>query len=208
MTLHSDAAATLGAWAPPPGSQRELRDRFLAHLAARPDGVSRESYPDHLTAGVLVLSPDLDRVLLNLHRKAGRWFAFGGHCEPDDRTLAGAARREGLEESGLPDLELDPVPVHLDEHVVGFCDPRGEVHHLDVRFTALAPAGAAHATSEESLAVRWWPVDALPEGLEQEMHELVAAARSRWTEHLQAAQSTWPSLPGGSTSAAADQPSR
>ena len=26
---------------------------------------------------------------------------------------------------GSPDLDLHPEPVHLDEHVVGFCDPRG-----------------------------------------------------------------------------------
>src|SRR5690606_9211809 len=101
--------------------------------------------------------------------------------------------------------QLDPVPVHLDEHAVDFCDPRGRVQHLDVRFTALAPSDGVHATSEESLDVRWWPVDALPDGLEPEMHELVARAVERWSA---LPQSTMPSLPGGSTLAAADQPSR
>ncbi|WP_110182658.1 NUDIX hydrolase [Nocardioides solisilvae] len=203
MSLHADAVATLGSWTPGQPGQDELRRRFLDHLAAHPDGLSRDCFPAHVTAGVLVLSPDLDRVLLTLHRKARRWFHFGGHCEAGDRTLRGAALREGLEESGLPELALDPRPVHLDEHAVPFCDPRGEVRHLDVRFTALAPEGAAHATSEESLDVRWWPVDALPDGVEDEMRDLVRRSRERW-----AAQSTSPSLSGGSTSAAADQPSR
>jgi ADP-ribose pyrophosphatase YjhB (NUDIX family) len=71
------------------------------------------------------------------------------------------------------------VPAHLDEHAVGFCDPRGEVHHLDVRYVAQAPAHGRHAASDESLDVRWWPVDALPE-LEPEMHELIAIARERF----------------------------
>ena len=31
---------------------------------------------------------DGSQVLLNLHRKARRWFAFGGHLEPEDPTLA------------------------------------------------------------------------------------------------------------------------
>ncbi len=179
MTLHADALAALTGWAPPSPAQETLRDRYVAHLRAHPDGLERACFPDHLTAGTLVLDASLDRVLLNLHRKARRWFAFGGHCEPGDTSLAGAALREAVEESGLTGLALDPVPLHLDEHGVDFCDPRGTVHHLDVRFAALAPAGAEHATSEESLDVRWWPVDALPE-LEDEMHELIALARERF----------------------------
>ena len=126
-----------------------------------------------------MLSATGDEVLLNLHRKARRWFAFGGHLEPADATLASAALREAREESGLADLDLLPGPVHLDEHMVGFCDPRGEVHHLDVRFAARAPAGVRHAASEESLDVRWFRLDALPDGLEPEMHELIRLARAR-----------------------------
>ena len=36
--------------------------------------------------------PESERVLLTLHRKGGFWAQLGGHCEPDDRTLAGAER--------------------------------------------------------------------------------------------------------------------
>jgi 8-oxo-dGTP pyrophosphatase MutT (NUDIX family) len=180
VSLHADALATLTAWTPPTPRQRDLRDRFVGHLDAHPDGVSRACFPDHLTAGTLVLSPGLDRVLLNLHGKARRWFAFGGHCEDGDPTLAAAGAREAREESGIADLDVDPEPVHLDLHEVGFCDPRGTVRHLDVRFAAVAPPDAAHATSDESLDVRWWPIDALPE-LEPEMHDLIDLARRRFS---------------------------
>jgi hypothetical protein len=47
-----------------------------------------------------------------------------------------------------------------------------------VRYGALAPAGAEHAVSGESLDVRWWPLDGLPD-LEDEMHTLIALARDR-----------------------------
>ena len=177
MTLHADASTVLRGWSAPSAGQEALRTRYVAHLEGHADGLDRSCYPDHLTAGTLVLSESGSHVLLNLHKKARRWFHFGGHLEPGDETLAGAALREAREESGVEGLELHPDPVHLDEHVVDFCGDRGGVHHLDVRFAARAPAGATHATSEESLDVRWWPVDALPEGIEAEMHELIRLAR-------------------------------
>jgi 8-oxo-dGTP pyrophosphatase MutT (NUDIX family) len=178
VSLHADALQTLRGWAAPSADQETLRARYVTHLEAHPDGLRRSCFPDHLTAGTIVLSPDGEQVLLNLHGKARRWLAFGGHCEPGDTTLADAALREAREESGLDDLALHPSPVHLDEHAVGFCDPRGTVHHLDVRYAALAPEGSRHRTSEESLDVRWWPVDGLPD-VEDEMVTLVRLARQR-----------------------------
>jgi len=195
--LHTDALAVLLSWEPPSAVQAALRDRYVAHLRAHPGGLTRECRPVHLTASTVVLSADRSQVLLTLHAKAQRWFQLGGHCEPGDATLAGAALREATEESGIDGLRLLPGPVHLDEHEVPFCGPAADVHHLDVRFLAVAPVGVAHHTSEESLDVRWWPVDDLPDA---ELADLVAHAL---------AQSTSEALPAGdSTWAAADQPSR
>ncbi|WP_121255418.1 NUDIX hydrolase [Nocardioides ferulae] len=183
MSLHADALATLSGWAPPTSAQATLRERYVAHLREHSDGMQRSCRPDHLTASTLVLSADGERALLTLHAKAGRWFQFGGHCEPGDATLAGAALREALEESGLDDLAFDPVPVQLSEHAVPFCGSptapgEREVHHLDVRFVAVAPAGAEHAVSEESLDVRWWPLDRLPHP-DPDLIELAELARAR-----------------------------
>ena len=178
MTLHADALALLERWRAPHDDQEALRRRYVDHLRAHPDGLTRDCRPDHVTASTLVLDAEGGAVLLTLHAKAQAWFQLGGHCEPGDETLAGAALREATEESGLAGLELDPVPVQLSEHAVPFCGPDGDVHHLDVRFVAVAPAGAAHAVSEESLDVRWWPVDALPDP-EPDLVELVALSRAR-----------------------------
>ena len=178
MSAHTEALAALHDWRPPSAEQAALRDRYVAHLLEHPDGLARACVPDHLTASTLVLGADTDAVLLTLHAKARRWFQFGGHVEPGDATLAGAALREATEESGVVGLRFDPVPVQLSEHVVPFCGPSGDVHHLDVRFVAVAPGGAGHSVSDESLDVRWWPLDALPD-LEPELHELIALARAR-----------------------------
>jgi 8-oxo-dGTP pyrophosphatase MutT (NUDIX family) len=172
------ALAELRSWDAPDDQQRRLRDAYVAVLEDHADGLLRSCHPDHLTAGALVLSPGLDAVLLNLHRKARRWFHFGGHCESADGSLLAAASRETVEESGLTGLRIDPDPVQLSRHTVPFCDPRGPVDHLDVRYAALAPAGAEVAVSDESLDVRWWPLDGLPD-LEPEMHQLIALARAR-----------------------------
>ena len=94
------------------------------------------------------------------------------------RTLAGVALREAHEESGLTDLDFDPVPLDLDEHEVLFCAPGTKVHHLDVRFLATAARDADHRVSEESLDVRWWPVDALPE-IYPDMRRLIGDAVAR-----------------------------
>jgi 8-oxo-dGTP pyrophosphatase MutT (NUDIX family) len=182
------ALADLRAWTPADEKQRRLREAFVRHLQAHENGLLRSCFPDHLTAGTLVLSPGLDRVLLNLHRKARRWFAFGGHHEPGDGSLADTALREATEESGIAGLGFHPEPVHLDRHAVTFCDPRGTVHHLDVRYAAVAPAGVDPAASDESLDVRWWPLAGLPD-LEDEMHRLIALARER----LQSASASAPS---------------
>lgn len=176
--LHADALATLRRWQAPDEEQERLRAMYVAHLERHPDGARRTCFPDHLTAGTIVLSDDGGAALLNLHRKARRWFAFGGHVEDSDRRLADAALREAREESGLDSLRFDDVPVHLDVHTVGFCDRRGDVRHLDVRYAAVAAPDAGHAASHESLDVRWWPLDGLPE-VEDEMRTLIGRARER-----------------------------
>ena len=177
-SLHRDALALLSGWIAPNPGQQQLQREYVAHLSRHADGLSRSCLPDHITASTLVVSADGGSVLLTLHAKAGQWFQLGGHVDDDDRTLPDAALREATEESGVAGLVLDPVPLHLDSHEVPFCGGRPGTRHLDVRFLAVAPAAAQHAVSEESLDVRWWPVDGLPSD-EPSLLELVHLGRHR-----------------------------
>ena len=178
MSLHADALDVLTHWRAPTAEQDHLRAAYADHLLEHEDGHRRSCFPAHLTAGTLVLSHDRQHVLLNLHRKAGRWFHFGGHLEPADVSLAGAALREGTEESGLQGLAVEAEPLHLSRHPVEFCDPRGTVDHLDVRFLAQLGSDVEPVVSAESLDVRWCPVDALPTE-EPDMVEMIGLALSR-----------------------------
>lgn len=175
--LRADAIAALTAFTAPNADQERLRRDYLDHLDCHPDGMLKAGPPAHLTASCLVLDESGERVLLTHHRRARRWFQFGGHLEPGDAGLHAAASREAREESGLPDLVVRAGIVELNRHrLLGDFGPCQE--HLDVRYAAVVPAGAAPAVSAESLDVRWWPVDALPEGPTGEVAMLVAAARA------------------------------
>ncbi|MHB1290548.1 NUDIX hydrolase, partial [Georgenia sp.] len=152
----------LASWSAPDPRQEETVAGYLDHL--RTHGVaalSRDGDPAHLTASCVVLTPDLTEVLLCFHGRGRFWVQFGGHLEPEDVSLATAARREAREESGLAGLDLlSPVPFDVDRHALSGAWRCAE--HLDVGFVALAPRAAAIAVSPESGDVAWWPVDAVP----------------------------------------------
>ena len=172
--LHAEATATLQAWKPDDPAQEALRQSYLGFLAAREDACERSCVAGHLTASTVVLDASGEQVLLTLHPRVGRWLQLGGHCEPEDFSLAEAALREATEESGISGLALDPEPLHLDVHPVT-CSLGVPTRHFDVRFVARAPEGAQPVASDESEDLRWWPVRELPPGTE-DLTELIAAA--------------------------------
>ena len=175
--------AVITAFDPPDAAQGGLREQYLAFLAAHDDAMTRDCAAGHLTASTLVVDPAAGRVLLTLHARIGRWLQLGGHCEPGDPTLLAAAGREAAEESGIGDLELAPGPVRLDRHRVHGCrSSAGEprlLDHLDVQYLAVAAPGAAISISAESLALRWWPWDALPD-VDPAVAALVARASAEF----------------------------
>jgi len=174
--LHADVVTVLDAWPAPGPAQERLRRDYLDHLASHPDGVAKAGPPAHVTASCVVLDRTGGRVLLTLHRRANAWFQFGGHLEAGDSSVWAAARREAREESGIDTLEPLPHPVQLDRHrLVGSFGACRE--HLDLRYAAVAPLGARARVSAESHDVRWWAVDALPEGTAAELAPLVSLAR-------------------------------
>lgn len=166
--VYDDARNVLSAWAATSPEAGEARRRTLDLLAAGPAAMTRAHRAGHVTASTLVVAQDR-RILLCLHGRLGAWMQVGGHCEPGDGTLAGAALREAVEESGIAGLRLDPEPIDVHIHPVR-CrpadgEPAGPTRHYDVRFLAVAPAGAVEQVSEESAALGWFTPDALPSPL-------------------------------------------
>ncbi|MAU84118.1 NUDIX domain-containing protein [Gordonia sp. Z-3] len=165
-SLKASTEQALRSWAAPDAEQDSLRHTYLAFLAAAPDGCLRASEPGHITASAIVFDASLRHVLLTLHPRVGKWIQLGGHCEPDDTTIADAARREAIEESGIATLRLSPMPVHLHTHPIT-CSLGVPTRHLDVRYAAITePTSDGDPPpvirSDESVDLAWWPIDALP----------------------------------------------
>lgn len=182
-SLHTAATAALTDWEAPDPQQDSIRHAYLAFLAAADNGCERACEAGHLTASVIVFNAELTHVLLTLHPRVGKWLQLGGHCEPEDASLSDAARREGLEESGLPSLTMSSGPVQLHTHPIT-CSLGVPTRHLDVRFAAVADATRDGSLptiviSDESTDLAWWPIDALPERIDAEsVPSLIAMGRA------------------------------
>lgn len=173
MSLHDDALRVLKEWTAPDTGQERLRETYLTHLEAHPDGMWKACGDGHITGSALVVDPERGRVLLTLHKKLGMWLQMGGHCEPEDTSLAGAALREGLEESGIAGLTLlRPEPVNLDRHRTPCA------WHLDVQYAAIAPPGAVAEISEESLDLKWFSYDEVADVADGSVRTLLARTRA------------------------------
>lgn len=178
MTLRESTIKSLTQWTAPDPAQDTLRYAVLSFVLAREDACKRECVPGHVTASALVLDHTGTQALLTLHPRFGRWLQLGGHCEDGDSDIVAAALREATEESGIDDLSIDPVMAALHVHPVT-CSLGMPTRHLDVQFIAHAPAGAEIVCSDESLDLRWWPLDALPDDSDFGLAQLAAAARMR-----------------------------
>jgi 8-oxo-dGTP pyrophosphatase MutT (NUDIX family) len=175
MSLHRSAIEVLGTWRPADPGQDSMRHALLAFLDAREDACLRECVPGHITASALVLDYSGRHALLTLHPRFGRWLQLGGHCEPDDESLVAAALREATEESGIEGLTIEPEPAAVHVHPVT-CSLGVPTRHLDVQFLVHAPEGAEIVRSDESLDLRWWPLNGLPDDSDFGLTQLAAAA--------------------------------
>lgn len=172
MSLYDDAVLVLKSYE----DQTDLRQAYLDHLAAHPDGMWKSCHAGHVTASALLIDPAQGRVLLTLHKKLRMWLQMGGHCEPEDTSLEEAALREATEESGITGLTLLPGgPVRLDRHPI----PAPCHCHYDVQYAVLAPPGAVQEISDESLDLRWFGYDEVAAVADESVVRLLEATRAR-----------------------------
>ena len=142
--------------------------RLRTLVESRADCFERTALPGHLTGSAFVVSADHRETLLVHHRKLDRWLQPGGHADGES-DLARVALREAREETGLDALHIldpggvgcEPTPLDVDVHAIPARPGEPAHEHHDVRYLLVASAGETARTSEESYAVRWFPLDDL-----------------------------------------------
>jgi 8-oxo-dGTP pyrophosphatase MutT (NUDIX family) len=118
---------------------------------------ARDSFvPGHITASVFIVDPLSRSVLLHHHKRLDRWLQMGGHVDPGERTPE-AALREGMEESGLKDLELVGGGVaDIDVHPIPEANGEPAHSHFDVRYIARTKTpDAIMIAAAESKDLQW-----------------------------------------------------
>lgn len=109
----------------------------------------------------------------------GYWAIPGGFVNMDE-TLEHAARRELAEETGVRDVYLEQLYTFGDPGR----DPRTRV--ISVAYIALVRADAQRLrVSDETSAVRWFPVRALPEQLAFDHEQILSYAIARLRSKLE-----------------------
>jgi len=169
--------------------QQEVAGRYLDLVKSTPLCLDRKTIPGHITASVLVLTADWKKVLLTLHGKLQMWLQLGGHADGDS-DLAGVARRECLEESGLDNIEFvsldyfgiknkSDVPVDLDIHWIPARKSEAGHYHYDARFLATTTTPEKIQISDESKELRWFDLDD------------AYALTTEWSMHRQFEKAKW-----------------
>ena len=170
-------------------SDAEIRDLLTRYLERFPDQAGRlrpftaaladtahvtrltdrRTLPSHVTTGAFVVDAD-GRLLQIAHKSLGRWLNPGGHTEPGDASLADAARRELLEETGLGREHVtllgDPVlPLAIDAHRIPANPAKDEPEHwhFDFRYAFRLNGNPGDAPVELQLEEvddhRWIPFE-------------------------------------------------
>ena len=104
---------------------------------------------------------DARRVLLVQIADTGQWATIGGAIEPDESPEE-AAVREAEEEAGVR-LELGPLLGVLGGPDYRMVYPNGDqTCYVTTVFDARVISGSPAPDGDETVAVRWWALDALP----------------------------------------------
>ena len=147
-------------------------------LMANPRGRYEYEYArPAVAADIVVLSLEDDPHVLLIQRRdepfQGCWALPGGFVDPDE-TLAQAAARELLEETGVRGVRLEQLGAFGDPGR----DPRGWV--VTIAFLARVDRAAVKPESgDDAAAVGWHPLSRLPEKLAFDHGKMLERALAR-----------------------------
>ncbi|MFJ8142274.1 NUDIX hydrolase [Streptomyces sp. NPDC096013] len=128
-------------------------------------------------SGVTAVVLHEGQVLLNRRSDNGAWALLHGVMEPGEQP-AETAVREVREETGV--LVVPERITSVYTLPPGVCANGDQVQYLNIAFQCRPVAGHARVNDDESLEVRWFPLDSLPE-LRRNDQLLLSKAREEMT---------------------------
>ncbi|WP_157411471.1 NUDIX hydrolase [Actinoplanes rectilineatus] len=106
-----------------------------------------------------VVFNDRDEVLLHRRSDTGVWTLIAGMMDPGEQPAAAVVREVEEETAVLVEIErLAGTALHEVTYLNG-----DHCHFVNIWFRCRAVSGEARVNDSESLAVEWFPLDALPE---------------------------------------------
>jgi 8-oxo-dGTP pyrophosphatase MutT (NUDIX family) len=159
----SDISSALSAYLECYPDEAALLSEPVQLLSQGGDFASRRNFPMHVTAGALLVCGDAG-ILLVEHRAYGITLQPGGHLEPADTTLIGAAVRELAEETGVNPGKVFPAsqtPVYIEYGRVPARPAKDEPDHchLDIGYSFVtAHADVGRIQESEVRGAAWYPL--------------------------------------------------
>ena len=149
-----------------PGEQdtAKLFSDFLTQTSPH-ELYTRKNFGGHITTSAFIIDPLYTEMLLLRHKSLHRWLQPGGHVEADASLLL-SALREAAEETGIPQSQLQNIPVFADHEVPFDIDSHyippnpkkqedGHYHH-DMRYLFVYTGDGSNSYNEdESTGLKW-----------------------------------------------------
>jgi 8-oxo-dGTP pyrophosphatase MutT (NUDIX family) len=160
----SDIASALAAYLDLHPDEEALLAEPIQLLSHGKDLTSRRSFPMHATVGALLTRAG-EEVLLVGHRAYQIMLQPGGHVEPSDTTLIGAAMRELAEETGIDPNTVFPVsqtPVYVEYGPVPARPQKDEPEHFHFDFGyafTTTDGDVGRVQESEVTSAAWYPLD-------------------------------------------------
>ena len=178
MGLLDDVLATVAARVPVDERERSGIEQVLAIAPTLAAPFDVDADPTHITGSALIVGPR--GLVLLRHKRLGIWVQPGGHVDPGE-TPWDAARREAVEETGLPIrfLAEEPELAHVDVH------PGGRGHtHLDLRYLFVVDGDGdadPDPPADESQDVAWFAWSTALERAEPRMAGIISVLAARFS---------------------------
>ncbi|MDQ2812284.1 MAG: NUDIX domain-containing protein [Actinomycetota bacterium] len=163
VIANSDISHALSAYFQSYPDEAALLSEPVRLLSGGGDFASRRNFPMHVTAGALLVRGNAE-ILLVEHLAYGITLQPGGHLEPADATLIGAAVRELAEETGVDPGKVFPAlqtPVYIEYGLVPARPEKDEPdhYHLDIGYSFVtADADVGGIQESEVRGAAWYPL--------------------------------------------------